>query len=338
VARGESSRSEPKSAALGVWAVFGIITLGAALLLMLTTRACEGVRESLVGTTATVAEPFAGAGTAFASLRWRDCVPGADPGLEVAAELERRGYARRSGRSSPRELPMEVAAEELEGACGVIVAIAEPTSSLGRSGSAGEAPRAVCADGVSAVGVCGSELAGFEGLGQARTETWIFPGLTADDVRRTELPSDVALAFAEAESILRMRGWQLTHQAWRREVAPGTTTTAVGREPSSGCVPWVTVAVGLGHAQSIFGPVPLSSDTATDRALVAGAACAGTAGPSTLRFDDLGGDGGVLYSVPVRTSSGPAVPEASARLTMTPEIRVVTDGLRVELPPALPGP
>ena len=338
MARGESSRAEPKSAAIGVWAVFGTITLGTALLLVLTTRACDGAREGLVGATATVTEPFAGAGTAFGSLSWRDCVAGPDPGLSLTAELERRGYERRSGRSEPRELPTEVGADELEGACGVIVAIAEPTSSLGRSGSAGETPRAVCTDGVAAVGVCGTELARFEGLGQARIETWIFPGLAADDVGRTELPSDVALAFAEAESILATRGWRLTDQVWRREARPSTTSADVGLAPSSGCVPWVTVAVGLGRARSIWGPLALGSDTAPDRALVAGAACAGSAGRGSLSFDDPGGDGGTLYSVPFGTRSGPALPEARLPLSMAPELRVVTDERRIALPPGLPMP
>lgn len=330
MSRGESKKSEPRSGAYGVWAVFGALVLGVVFFVLSTTRACDMDPAAGSGDP----EPFAGASAAFAELGWRDCVDGLDPGAELRARLARRGYVRH-GEPSSVELPIGRTVEDLEGACGVVVVVGDPGAMLDRVAVGDETPRPPCGAPVAALGVCGIANVSVTGTGQARLETWSFPGLPPRDVERTGIEADLLLAHAEAETIFARRGWSPGERALITDVA-APTRLFDPPGPPSGCVPFVIAGRGLSAGQSQWDGAPLAYDRATDRLLLGVATCAGR-GPGQITFDDPGSNGGRLVVLPYAQAHGPSLPGSDAQLTRLPEVSTRTRPEEVPLPAPIEG-
>lgn len=325
VARGESQKASPRSAALGVWAVFGVLVAAVVLLMLLTTRACES--ESPAGA---APEPFSGAGHALGTLGWRDCLDGPELDSELPARLRYRGYV---GPSEPRsvELPFEGVATELEGACGVIAVSGARGAVLdGVAGGAEETPRPPCSPPYAAIGVCGAARITLTGTGQATLTAWTYPGLTPRDVERTGIEPDLLLAQAEAERLLVARGFSPGLRALAVDVA-ARTTTFDPPQPDHGCVAWVVAGRGLSAGQGLWDGTAHGYDRARRRLLVGVATCDGPR-RGQVRFDDPGADGGRLVALPYALGDGPALPGDRAPVTRLPDVRAAARPEDVPLP------
>lgn len=324
LARGESEKSVARSSALGVWGVFGALSLGVLLLILWTTRSCEPdpVAPPPLG------DPF-GAVRAV-ELGWRDCVPEyPDPARDLEARLAERGYVRGSPAGAPLELPLSIE-PELEGACGVVVVIAEPTSTIDSIAVEGQGVFPACVGRVATIGTCGTARVAARGTGQARSSVWTFPGLTPRGISATGMPADAVLAHAEAETLLGRHGMRPTAQVLAIGREPSDPLElAPGPAPQGGCAGWVTAAIGLGPVDT-FGSGLSAHSAAPERALVLSMSCSD--GSGILRFTDPGRDGGTMYSIPYRTGGGgPSVPSDEARLSRIPAVRAVA-AREIQLP------
>jgi hypothetical protein len=283
VARGESPKERPSLPGAAIFAVFGAFCLFAITAVAMTTRECASPPPP------PTPEPFAGTVTSFHALGWRDterarAVP---PGGTVAPDAARartllettltaRGYvpAPSEGLAPVVGLPAELEAPTMEGSCGVLVVVAEGTSTLGSAEvvtPSGSAHQDAHDPSAMAVPLCGNQRVRVAGTGRAAAHVWHYPGLTDTLVEATGLTPEVALAHAEAEVLLRGRGLAPEAEVVALEMGPGPGRfeLPLTRSPASGCVFFAVVAVGAGVPVGVWSP----SDVARDRALVGAARC-----------------------------------------------------------------
>jgi hypothetical protein len=318
VARGESDKSVARSSALGVWGVFGAISLGVILSVVWSTRSCDSDPPPPPAMT----DPFARARNV--ALGWRDCVPEyPDPPRDLDAALRNRGYVRVAAPGLAHELPMTITTEDLDGACGVVAVIGEPTSTINSIGAAGQQSFPSCVARLTTIGVCGVTTVRAAGIGQARAAIWTFPGLTPQAIEDTGIPADAALAHAEAEALLARQGIRPTPQVLvMQRGASDPLELPPGPAPPQGCAGWVTTTVGFGPVEG-YGSGMGSHSSARERGLVLSLSCSD--GSGMLRLTDLLHDGGTIYSIPYDTGdSGPAVPAEDTALSRLPAVRRVS--------------
>lgn len=326
-----------------ILAVFVASALGALAFVVVTTRACASCNAALYGAI-TTGDPYVGASTAAGELGWRDAararaawgapVP-PDP-IAAAAGIETllraRGYVAAEGMTLAvaRELPMDLPVPELGGGCGVVEIIGEPATRI--AGAAVGSVRTEAADpSVLTVGACGDGSVHVDGVGRATARVWHLPGLTPADVEATGLPPDALLAHAEAERVLARYGYVATSDLVRVPLPSGASPAIVAPlpTPASGCVPWVVVAVGAGHAST-----GVVTDHAPDRTLALAITCATRAGWD-VTSTALGGSIATAWARAYRPpGSGAALPGESP--STIGAARIVTDPAAIVLPPGLP--
>lgn len=263
MARGEDAtpkRALGGLAILGLLLAFGVCVLTGVLLSHRTDSEAMQ-REPLDGMTA--AFGLLVAQTSYAAS------PAEARQLEES-QLVRRGYV-----AVPSDVPAQLAAlpvefdaQDFDGACGALLALGDAATSITRivlpTGSA-STPRD---PHVGVITVCGAAHIRVEGTGSIALHPWLFPGLTAADVTHAGIPTEVALAHAEAAHMLLASGFEPTDEI---VVMSGTSTTLpISRRPASGCVPFVVVAVGADSLATawIFG------DASPGRSITGGALCA----------------------------------------------------------------
>lgn len=343
MARGESERTTGNPMGSAILAVFAASALAALAFVVVTTRACASCDAALYGAI-TTGDPYVGASTAAGELGWRDAararaawgapVP-ADPiaaAASIETSLRARGYVAAEGMtlSVARELPMELAVPELGGGCGVVEIIGEPATRL--TGATAGAVRTEAADpSVMTVGACGDASIRVEGVGRATARVWHLPGLTPADEDATGLPPDALLGHAEAERVLARYGYVATSALVRVPLPSGASPAAVAPlpTPSTGCVPWVVVAVGAGRAST-----GVLTDHAPDRTLALAITCASRSGwevSSTVASGSVATAWARAFRPPGSGATLPADAPSTigaARIALDPAAIVLPPGLR----------
>ncbi|MEM9865320.1 MAG: hypothetical protein AAF938_27190 [Myxococcota bacterium] len=262
MARGETSEGRSD---YGGWiggAVLLTLALGAILIVVATTREPEAPAAP---SDAEIAR------SSVSGLHWRLCeVPvGADPKTGVEADLRRRGYEA-VGEWRSFDLGTE-ANVELEGACGVVAALASPGSQLDEVGSTG------CGTWVRSIATCGSDVL-FNGVGMGELRVFRLPGVF--DVAST-LSLEHRMAHAEATRLI---GAGADRVLLRENTTPLTLATA-------SCTRYVAVSTaGMleGDALVSVGP-PLGSDTLAGVVSCGDATLSGSANLSLRRLLPSGG-------------------------------------------------
>ncbi len=341
---------------LPVAAAFAVFVLVAACATLWATHGVERLFENgLFGGWGVPQEPFSGARSAVASVGWHGCLA-AESGPTVGAPrlideprvdaaLALRGYVPEGEWSDPRALPFDDTVPGLEGGCGLVALVAPSGSNLSRgsSGAGAGAVQTVCAPELLLLGICGGAPVHVEGTGTATMRVFAAPGLTPDILRATGLPTDVALAHAEAASALAVAGWTASDEVVgvRVPAAAGTygLTVRPPSPPAVGCLAYVAVGVGLGHARIYWPGGPLPEEATVDRFESVTVACGGAPYfDGTLNLEDADHDGGRVwfraYSPPV---GGPAMPALGARRPLAFTMHVVRASDAV-MPAPFPAP
>ncbi|MFO0681307.1 MAG: hypothetical protein U0234_04610 [Sandaracinus sp.] len=289
MARGESPKDRPFSIGLALGAIVGIAALCTLFGVAASFRASSAPTYAYPGPGVGLAEPFRGATASFATLTSRDSaratqMGGAalsrDPLLARAtaeSALRQRGYVEgATAESAVLPLPAELTPADLDGACGVVLAIGDGGTSLTRGGVVGATSFRAADPSALTIASCGTAPIRFEGTGNVVVRTWLLPGVVPAALTSTGAPADAVLAHAEAEIALRRLGY--TPSAELVEITP-TATTAGGFvtlrapvTPSSGCIPFVVYVEGAGRPQI----PPGRFDYLEDRGLVGAVSCAVT--------------------------------------------------------------
>ena len=233
-------------------------------------------------------EPFRGATSAFGTLGSRDSTRALlgsgtalarDPlGARTALEttLRDRGYVVGTTAESPASpLPFDAPAPDLEGACGVVLVTGDGATTITRAGTGGTTFASVDPSAFT-VALCGPGNVHVEGVGHASLRTWLFAGLTPAAMTSTGVSADALLAHAEAERMLRRRGYvpidELIEVVPTVATAGGIITLHLPTTPAAGCIPFVAYIEGAGRPQLPIGRF----DFLEDRALSGAVACAVT--------------------------------------------------------------
>lgn len=279
MARGEASKERSTVSGVSIFLAFLAVLLLATTLVMLVVRDVQRVAAP------PRAEPFVGAAAAFQKLFWRDAarvhaVAGPTIGSDAAyaralleGTLRLRGYipAPARGLAPLVRLPGEFVVDAFDGGCGLVVLVADGSSTLVSADVEGE--RFLAHDpSIMAVPGCGVSRVRVEGTGSFAAHAWLLPGLTPTLAEAIGLPVDALLAHAEAEALLSGSGLEATDQIFEVEVRAGAARVAVpvGIAVASGCVPFVAVALGAGDVMGDW----VLADATADRALFGIAACA----------------------------------------------------------------
>ncbi|MCB9591419.1 MAG: hypothetical protein H6719_01695 [Sandaracinaceae bacterium] len=312
MARGESREAASGTGAYGVWAVLVLTVIFVGWMVALTLKSCDGGAPP-----ATVATP--GPNISFAELGDRDMVAGWDVARSGPPPI--RGYEA-LGAAEAHEMPFVTRTEPLAELCGLVWLQPEAGSRIEDASLDDRALRPTIDQGSVSFAMCGAhELRVPRGVGRARVTYWVMPGLTPTDVSATELPAEVALAFAEAEAVLHGQGWRPTRQVIRATI-PASASTWEPPRPARGCVPWVIVGFGFESAFAERATDTVHQDTRAGRQLFGALSCAGE---GVIALHDAGGDGGALYALPFENGGGPRVPGATgAHLTTVGELRLGT--------------
>ena len=352
MSRGEAPK--PTKAARGAPIAAALVTLllVAGFLTLWAVDCLEGLTERRGGgTVAAPAEPFAGAHAALSALPVPHCAEGhggprvASAGMPDGPDFDARlaalGLVPDGDWSPPLPLPLDRPAEGLDGACGLVAVRAERGGIIDRGAAAGEPHHGPCSKELLWLGACGGDRLVVSGVGQARLRAYAAPGLTPDTLRETGLPSDVALAFADAESRLGSAGWTSSEAVVRVAVAAASPGTPLEVRPPGaghgGCRAWIAVGRGVELVHAHWPPTTASAQTLTDRFLAPTVACGSrTAYPGTLLLSDAEHDGGEVWFRPVRPDVlGPALPLTGPRPPLIFAMRVVPEA-EATLPEALP--
>lgn len=354
MSRGDEAKPKQRARGLPIAAAFTVFVLVAAFLTLWMTHGIERLfANGLFGGWNMPQEPFPGARSAVSGVGWRGCL-GAEAGPTVGAPqlidtdrvddgLALRGYLAEGEWSEPQALPLERTVDELAGGCGLYALVAETGSHLS-SGVAGTAAReTVCDPRVLLLGVCGGTAVRVVGTGTARIRVYAAPGLTPDTLRATGVPVDVALAHAEAASALAVAGWTASDEIVGVRVPRGPTTYGVSvrppKVPTSGCLAYVAVGVGLGHARVYWPGAPLREESTVDRFVSTPVACGGTPYfDGTVNLEDADHDGGrVWFRAYTPPAGGPAMPTLGVRAPLAFTMHVVRAADAV-MPAAFPAP
>ena len=317
---GSLQKGEGRGPGLAIGAMFVVLCLGVTLLVLVTTDACES--DGIVATPPP--EPFIGAGAALSPLGWRDsqspptgpaihAAPSRDPRRDVERLLESRGYLPAEDAWHPPDpLPVHRRATGLDGQCGVVALAADGWASVTEvTGADGDRYRPGSGFPWALVAACGDSEITVDGSGMVHSRSFTMPGLTPADVERLELPLDALLAHAEAEAFLGKLGWRAADELVVVEIAAGATPTIdPPAAPGTGCVPWVAVGVGAGHAIVRWDSHVLDEDLTDGRAVVGAVSCApdgATPRRTPIDLTDLDGDGGRLFFRAYAAVTGPVV-------------------------------
>jgi hypothetical protein len=228
--------------------------------------------------------PFAGADTALGQLGTRACA--AYDAASVTASLEARGYVAASAWRREAATPATVETTELDGVCGVL-AIVSPSSSLSTLTIANVPIGVSCSTMVATLALCASVPVVIGASGPVDVRAFVMPGVTPDDIERSGLPVEVALAHVEAEVLLAQNGWVPSDEIVTvpSGASNGSTVTLdPPAAPSTGCVGWVVVAPSMRMATPTSWAAPgaatrvLSNDNGNGRATLGGVSCRDTTG------------------------------------------------------------
>ena len=339
MARGESPKDRPISIGLAIMAIVGVASL---CTVFSVVSSIHTGAPATPYTPPPPTEPFRGATIGFATLSSRDSARAITTGgaalprnpaaarSALEATLRDRGYVvGTSPQSAPAALPLRAAALDLEGACGVVLVLGDVSTTIVRAGiDDGVTFRAVDPSGIT-IAACGPASIRVEGTGQVTYATWLFPGLTPNAVVDTGLGADALLAHAEAELVLRRRGYVPVDEIV--EVTP-TTTSAGGFvtlplpiTPTAGCIPFVAYVDGAGRPQLPAGRF----DFLDDRGLSAAIACA----PGGLAWLPTYVDDGTIGAHAFVRAYGAGAPAATPSLTIAGAHRV--DAAHATWPTAL---
>ncbi len=298
MARGESPKERPLSIGLALVAVVAVASMCAVWSVVSSMRTGSSAITSY--TPPGPVEPFRGAIAAFGTLGSRDSAravlfSGAtltrDPGAARAAlegTLRDRGYVEgTTPETAPEALPFDATPADLDGACGVVLLIGDVSATIAGAGiTGGTRFRSVDPSGFT-VAVCGTASIHVDGTGSVSMRAWLLPGLTPTALTDTGLSADALLAHAEAETILRRRGYAPVDEILEVTPAPtsagGFVPAPLPTVPTAGCVPFVAYIEGAGRPQL----PPGRFDFLDDRGLSGAVACAATAnGWEPLYVDD----------------------------------------------------
>ncbi len=341
MARGEQDGNEQlrdRGVGLAIGASLAAATLAALLLLVWT-----GTERTAPSPAPFSHEAFPGANAALQTLGWRDRVadpPDApvpstpdDAALRLHQELVARGYQPMDDWSQPAPLPLTATLGASEEGCGVVVAAATLGGHLSDGSVEGERPMPSATPLAMSIGGCGDAAVRFFGTGEVLTRRYQMPGLTAAALRRLALPVEVALAHAEAEALLAKVGWQASPELVAESLAPATGPRAIAapKAPSTGCVPWVAVGLGLGRASVTWNGIRVVEDLTEGRFLAGLVRCGGPEAASSVL--EVVGDGeheGRLWLRAYEARSGPRTPAPQATTLGAAVIRSPADAT---LPP-----
>lgn len=327
MARGESEAKQSHGAAVAIWSVFGVACLAVAWVVVRVTADPE-VPDDPFGTS----EPHPGIEGPLRGLSARGCGLASGPRMggpampgpvDAKAHLERRGYVEAVSFGEPQTLPLIVPGDELEGACGVVAAVATTSGFVERTDVDGQTTLP-CDHGVILTPVCGNEDVAIQGYGEARVGIYMMPGVLPDD----SLPPDVVLAHAEAVTLLGASGWTPVPEAIRGSFTGGRLDD-LPEHPSGGCVAYVVAGLGVGHVHGSWMGRMVGQGNAPDRFLTGAVVC-----EHSRRTEITGavpGTGQVIVARPYRVEGGPSVPAARAAVPLT----MLGAGDRLPMPPSL---
>lgn len=352
MSRGDETKApigSPRARARGlpIAAAFVVFVLIAAFLTLWLTHGIERLfSRGLFGGPSYPQEPFPGARSALSSVGWRGCLGGeTGPTVGTTARvidtdsvdtaLALRGYLAEGAWSEPVGLPFEQSVDGLLGSCGLIAFVAEGASHLSSGNADSRGRETVCDPHVLMLSMCDLGQVSAIGVGTARMRIFTAPGLTPDVLRETRLPVDIALAHAEAASALSVSGWVPTDEVVGVRV-PGSTAThgitvRAPKTPPSGCLAYVAVGSGLGHARIYWPGAPLRDEPTVDRFVATPVACGGTPYfDGAINVEDADHDGGQVYFRAYSPSAGgPAMPAMGVRkpLEFTMQLVRATDAV-----------
>lgn len=288
MARGESPKERPLSIGLAIVAVVAVATL-CALFSVVTSNHTPASSPYTPYAPAGPPEPFTGATASFATLSSRDStratlVAGGsltrDPraaAIALEGALRDRGYVvGATEASAPQVLPFDAIPPDLEGACGVVLLIGDVTTTLTAAGASGAPLLRAVDPSAFTVAACGTDPIRVEGSGAVTMRTWLMPGLTPSALASTGLSADALLAHAEAETLLRRRGYvpegEIVETAGSATTAGGFVTATLPLVPPAGCVALALYVEGAGQPQL----TPGRYDYLPDRALTGAVSCSDT--------------------------------------------------------------
>ena len=320
MARGESPKERPLSIGLAIVAVVAVAAICAVFSVAMSMRS-PGSAVTPYALPASV-EPFRGATAAFGTLSSRDSARAVltggatlsrDPaGARAALEgvLRDRGYVQgASAETSPRALPLDATAPDLEGACGVVLLIGEVSTTITGAGLAGQTVLRSPDPSAFTVAACGASPIHVEGTGNVAMRTWLLPGLTPTAIEDTGLSADALLAHAEMETVLRRRGYVPSDEIL--EVTPSATTAGgfvtlhLPVTPPAGCIPFVAYVEGAGRPQL----PPGRFDFLDERGLGGAVSCATTSASwEPLYVDDATVGARVLLRAYAAAPGGASTP------------------------------
>jgi hypothetical protein len=287
VARGESPKERPLSIGLAIVAIVAVASICAlySVVASMHTTTAATTPYTLPGPV----EPFRGATAAFATLGSRDSTRALltggtaftrNPAAARAAmegTLRDRGYVvGATAETASAPLPLETTPADLDGACGVVLVVGDVATTLTVAGVAGGTLYHSVDPSAFTIATCGTAPVRVEGSGEVSLRTWLLPGITEAAMTSTGLSADALLAHAEAELLLRRRGYVPVDEIV--EVAPATTTAGgfvtmhLPTTPTAGCIPFVAYVEGAGRPQL----PPGRFDFLDDRGLSGAVACATT--------------------------------------------------------------
>jgi len=264
MARGEEAT--PKRA-LGGLAVLGLLLASGVCVLtgvLLTERTADTAAR----------EPFDGMTSAFSLLTSQDAygASAAESRRLAEEQVARRGYV-----PVPSDvpvqlmtLPLEFDAQGFDGACGVLLAVGDSATSITRVALPSGSAWTPHDPHVGVVAVCAAAHIRVEGTGSIALHPWLFPGLTSADLAPTSIPTEVALAHAEAAHMISASGFEPTDEVVVLSSAAGQSNMPIARRPASGCVPFVVVAIGADSLSTLW----ITGDASPDRSVTGGALCA----------------------------------------------------------------
>ena len=363
MSRGDETKApidSPRARARGlpIAAAFAVFVLIAAFFTLWLTHGVERLfSNGLFGGPSFPQEPFAGARSAVTGIGWRGCLGGevgptvgtSAPVVDtdsVDAALALRGYLAEGVWSEPVALPFEHGVDGLRSSCGLIAFVAEGTSHLSSGDADSRGRETVCDPRVLLLSMCEYGYVRAIGVGTARMRIFTAPGLTPDVLRETRLPVDIALAHAEAASSLSVAGWVPSDEVVGVRVPASTgtygLTVRAPKTPASGCLAYVAVGSGLGHARIYWPGAPLREEPTVDRFVTTPVACGGTPYfDGAISVEDADHDGGQVYFRAYSPSAGgPALPAIGVRkpLEFTMQLVRATDAVMPDPVPLPEGP
>lgn len=328
MARGESEAKRSHGAAIAIWSIFGVACLGVAWVVVRVSGAPDAPDDPF-GT----GEPYPGIEGPLRTLSTRGCGLASGPRvggpalagpMDVEAHLERRGYVEAAPFDEPRTLPLIVADDQLEDACGVVAAVGVPGSYLESSQVGGQATQP-CDAGVILTPVCGGEEVALQGYGDVRVATFLMPGIFPDD----SLPADLVLAHAEAVTLLGDTGWSPIPEAIEGSFTAGTLDP-LPEHPSGGCVAYVVAGLGAGHVHGYWMGRSVSRGSAPDRFLAGAIVC--EHGRRTELSGAVPTGSPTVVARPYRVEGGPTLPAARPAVPL----EMLGPGDHLPMPPSLP--